>query len=198
MDLYRALNKREKPLVKDGQNPKKIKQAQRVSNFEEAAEKKSGNEIIISRYTLGANLGDVTTVKSDGTEWVIGQNTQGSKIGIEITIEKFEGVSVTGWNGIKETHWSANYYFLIPEGTDIPASLDILHTPVPGNEFHHSIRCLNDMRKDAFEGALDTLARNAIQEACRQGRASLLTDASQKSLPPDRDSDSESADHLRN
>lgn len=58
--------------------------------------------------------------------------------------------------------------FKIPEGTEIPASLKIRNTGW-NDRFkatHYQIECREAwMRKDAFQGALDNLARNAVVRA---------------------------------
>ena len=55
----------------------------------------------------------------------------------------------------------------------MPGSLDVRHTPTRNDEGHHSIRCLNLMRQDAYEGALDNLARAALARAVELGKQSL-------------------------
>lgn len=80
-----------------------------------------------------------------------------------------EGVSLNTEAGkFGYTGW---FYFLLPTGTDVPASLDVAQTGRDAN--HYSLRCLNRMRKDAYEGALDTLARDAIAKGVENTRQTL-------------------------
>jgi hypothetical protein len=82
-----------------------------------------------------------------------------------------EGVSVsTAPGGFGYSGW---FYFLLPEGTSIPGSLDIKPTPTRNDPGHHSIRCRNLMRQDAYEGALDTLARLALAKAVEARKQSF-------------------------
>jgi hypothetical protein len=67
--------------------------------------------------------------------------------------------------------------FLLPEGTSVPAGLDVALTPTKNDPNHHSIRCRNKMRLDAYKGALDNLARNAIAKAVELGKPSLYFSA---------------------
>lgn len=90
----------------------------------------------------------VDDVKPDGTNWVHW------KEGVSVSSTKEAMSYAKGW-----------FDFLLPKGTSIPASLDIRHTPSKSNPDHYSIRCKNQMLQEAFHGALDTLARNAIARA---------------------------------
>ncbi len=69
----------------------------------------------------------------------------------------------------EKTWWS----FEIPEGTVVPESLKIIFTKY-NQRFdanHYQIESKADMmRLDAFKGALDNLARNAITRAVELGR----------------------------
>lgn len=90
----------------------------------------------------------VDDIKPDGTHWV------SWKEGISVGSTKEAMPYAKGW-----------FDFLLPKGTPIPASLDVRHTPSRSNPDHYSIRCKNQMTQEAFHGALDTLARNAIAKA---------------------------------
>jgi hypothetical protein len=82
-----------------------------------------------------------------------------------------EGVSVsTAPGGFGYKGW---FYFLLPEGAPIPDSLDVRHTPTRNDNGHYSICCRNRMRRDAYEGALDNLARAALARAVELGKRSL-------------------------
>ncbi|HOB94190.1 MAG TPA: hypothetical protein PK306_08110 [Aquabacterium sp.] len=106
---------------------------------------------------------------ANGHDWVRGvqdKDAQG-----RFMVKKKEGVSVSSnKGGFGYTGWC---YFLLPEGTDVPAPLDVLHTPTQNDDGHHSIRCLNLLRRDAYEGHLDTLARAAVARAVEQGKTVL-------------------------
>lgn len=113
---------------------------------------------------------DVTTfTDSNGDTFVKGVNeTVGTR-----QPYRNEGVSLNASAGkFGYTGW---FYFLLPSGTEIPGSLDITQTGSDAN--HYSLRCLNRMRKDAYEGALDTLARAAIAKAVEDARQSLYFSA---------------------
>ncbi|HET7332596.1 hypothetical protein [Dyella sp.] len=74
-----------------------------------------------------------------------------------------KGVSVsTVPGGFGYSGW---FYFLIPEGTTIPGALDVKPTPARTDPGHHSIRCRNLMRRDAYEGALGNLTRAVLAKA---------------------------------
>lgn len=113
---------------------------------------------------------DVTWFTDDrGTAWVRG--VQDRKDSGQYYVKRTEGVSVSDApGGFGYKGW---FYFLLPEGTDIPDSLDVTHSPTRSNAGHYSIRCRNLMRRDAYEGALDNLARSAIAKAVELGRQSL-------------------------
>jgi hypothetical protein len=113
---------------------------------------------------------DVTTITdARGVVWVRGvedRDASGRPF-----VNASEGVSVsTTVGGFGYSGW---FYFLVPTGTAIPASLDVTATPTRNDSGHYSIRCRTLMRKDAYEGALDTLARSAIARAVAQARQSL-------------------------
>ncbi|MDP9125514.1 MAG: hypothetical protein M3N82_13090 [Pseudomonadota bacterium] len=55
----------------------------------------------------------------------------------------------------------------------MPGSLDVKPTPTRNDPGHHSIRCRTLMRLDAYEGALDTLARAALAKAVEAGKQSF-------------------------
>ena len=113
---------------------------------------------------------DITTfADQSGTEWVRGvEDRDGSN---RAFVSWKEGVSVsTAPGGFGYKGW---FYFLLPQGTPVPSSLDVKHTPTRNDDGHHSIRCRNLMRRDAYEGALDNLARAAIAKAVELGKQSL-------------------------
>lgn len=67
-------------------------------------------------------------------------------------------------------HW---WYFTIPEGTEIPASLNIRHTG--RNEVydaeHYQIEAASGrMPVESYKGALDNLARNAVKKLYEDAR----------------------------
>lgn len=53
----------------------------------------------------------------------------------------------------------------------IPKSLDLVSDPTVDDTKHHLIRLRNRMSLDAYRGALDNLARNAIVRANEKGLA---------------------------
>jgi len=113
---------------------------------------------------------DVTTMSGDGgVLWVRGvedRNQQDRPI-----VSWKEGVSVsTMHGGFGYKGW---FYFLLPKNTPVPDSLDIIPTPTRNDGGHYSIRCKNLMRQDAYEGALDNLARAAVVRAVELSRQSL-------------------------
>jgi hypothetical protein len=111
---------------------------------------------------------DVTTFKVGEELWVHG--VQDKESGRFIVSWK-EGVSVsTTVGGFGYSGW---FYFLLPQGTAVPDPLDVKHTPTRNDDGHYSIRCKNQMRVDAYKGALDTLARSAIAKAVELSKKSL-------------------------
>lgn len=92
----------------------------------------------------------VEDVKSDGKHWV------SWKEGVSISKNKEVMPYSGGW-----------FDFLLPEGTAIPASLDVKHTPSKSDPDHYSIRLKNQMSQEAYHGALDNLARNAIAKSVK-------------------------------
>jgi hypothetical protein len=116
---------------------------------------------------------DVTTFTAGGVTWVRGVNERDSQNKPYISWK--EGVSVSGSPGC--FGYGSWFYFLLPEGTAIPGSLDVKHTPSTKDQTHHSIRCRNSMTIDAYQGALDTLARAAIAKAVERARNSLYFSA---------------------
>jgi len=142
--------------------------------------KKAKTDLFIDRNGAGSlypNMGftrkdgsvrppDITTeTDSGGGIWVRGVNDDDT-----------EGVSIsTSRGGFGYSGWA---YFLLPEGTDIHEGLDVAPTPTRRDPGHYSIRCRNRMRMDAYEGALDTLARIAIAKAVELGKKSLYFSAS--------------------
>ncbi len=115
----------------------------------------------------GTRAPDVTMVNIDGSIFVVGyedEDGSGNKV-----LQNNEGVSVTGTFGtMGGLGWC---YFLLPNDTEIPVSLDIVEDPLDSDPKHHLVRLRNRMRLDAYQGALDNLARNAIVEAMKQGRS---------------------------
>lgn len=113
---------------------------------------------------------DVTTFEDRaGTVWVRGVEDRDARHRPEVSWK--EGVSVsTSPGGFGYSGW---FYFLVPEGTPIPDSLDVAATPTRRDPGHHSIRCRNLMRQDAYEGALDTLARAALAKAVEASKQSF-------------------------
>lgn len=113
---------------------------------------------------------DVTTFKDGaGVTWVRGVEDRNAQNRAEVSWK--EGVSVsTAPGGFGYSGW---FYFLVPEGTSVPDSLDVKPTPTRNDPGHHSIRCRNLMRLDAYEGALDTLARLALAKAVEAGKQSF-------------------------
>lgn len=112
---------------------------------------------------------DVTTFTDDtATEWIRGVNDIDPKTGRRY-VSPNEGVSLSTTPGkFGYTLW---FYFLLPQGTPIPDSLDVIQTG--RDQSHYSIRCKNMLRKDAYQGALDNLARSAIAKAVELKRRSL-------------------------
>lgn len=114
---------------------------------------------------------DVTTFKdTGGTVWVRGVEDRNAQHRPEVSWK--EGVSVsTSPGGFGYSGW---FYFLVPEGTPVPDSLDVKPTPTRNDPGHHSIRCRNLMRRDAYEGALNTLARLALAKAVEARKHSFV------------------------
>ena len=83
-------------------------------------------------------------------------------------VRQSEGVSLNTASGI--FGFSGFFYFLLPQGTTIPPSLDVVQS---GRKGHYVIRCRIGMSKVAYEGALDNLARSAIARSVELGKAAL-------------------------
>lgn len=113
---------------------------------------------------------DVTVFDQDGEKWIRGVNDV--KSGGTPWVSWKEGVSV-GKSKQAMPYSEGWFDFLLPEGTSIPASLDVKPTPSRSNPDHYSIRLKNQMTQDAYHGALDNLARNAIAKAVELGIPSL-------------------------
>lgn len=113
---------------------------------------------------------DVTTFTDrEGTSWVRGVEDRDSHNKPFVSWK--EGVSVsTEPGGFGYEGW---FYFLVPKGTTIPESLDVKPTPSRTDPGHHSIRCRNLMRRDAYEGALGNLTRAALAKAVELGKQSF-------------------------
>ena len=113
---------------------------------------------------------DVTTFKDRAGEvWVRGVADRNAQNRPEVSAK--EGLSVsTSAGGFGYSGW---FYFLLPKGTSVPVSLDVKATPTRNDLGHYSIRCLNLMRLDAYEGALDTMARSALAKAVEAGKQSF-------------------------
>jgi hypothetical protein len=110
---------------------------------------------------------DVTTfTHRDGTTWVRGVEDRDDR---DIPFISWkEGVSASAEpGGFGYEGW---FYFLLPKGTAIPESLDVRPTPTRSDPGHHSIRCRNLMRRDAYEGALSNLTRAALAKAVELGK----------------------------
>ena len=87
----------------------------------------------------------------------------------EPAVETGGGTSLFDARVFKGKNW---LYFEIPPGTDIPDSLN-LNGPEYRSGYkanHYLIEPLNRMRVDAYKGALDNFARNAIVRACALAR----------------------------
>lgn len=113
---------------------------------------------------------DVSRTKDAfGDIWVSGINDTNKATG-RPAISSNEGVSISKDAG--KFGFAMWYYFLLPKGTPIPECFDISQTGHdPG---HYSIRLKNRMRQDAYEGALDNLARAALAKAVELKRQSLM------------------------
>jgi hypothetical protein len=113
---------------------------------------------------------DVTTfTDSEGVVWVRGVDDVNPATRRRY-VSAIEGVSLNTEAG--RFGYDTWFYFVLPTGTSIPESLDVTQTGADEN--HYSIRCRNSMKKEAYEGALDTLARAAIAKAVELARQSLL------------------------
>ena len=147
-----------------------------VSKREQALRSAEGKGSLLPTY-VGFTRGDgsfrapdVTTFKdSAGTVWVRGVEDRGAHNRAEVSWK--EGVSVSTSPG--GFGYSGLFYFLVPEGTPVPDSLDVKATPTHKDPGHHSIRCRNLMRQDAYEGALDAMARAALAKAVEAGKPSF-------------------------
>lgn len=98
----------------------------------------------------------VNDVDSDGKHWVSPNE------GVSLAKNRQAMPYADGW-----------FDFLLPKGTPIPASLDVKHTPTRSNPDHYSVRLKNQMTQEAYQGALDNLARNAIAKAVELKTPSL-------------------------
>lgn len=82
-------------------------------------------------------------------------------------VEPGGGTSLFDKSGVfGAAHW---WYFTIPEGTTIPPSLKIRFTGTNTlfGADHYQIEPLVRMEVVAYKGALDNLARNAVEKAYR-------------------------------
>lgn len=98
---------------------------------------------------------DIRPFKSEGLD-VVDPDTGGTSL--------FDKTGLFG-----ATYW---WYFTLPKETPIPASLKIVmtgHNQALGAD-HYQIEPSGRMEVTAFKGALDTLARNAIEKAYRDAR----------------------------
>lgn len=147
-----------------------------VSKREQAFRSAEGKGSLLPTY-VGFTRGDgsfrapdVTTFKdSAGTVRVRGVEDRDAHNRAEVSWK--EGVSVsTSPGGFGYSGW---FYFLVPEGTPVPDSLDVKATPTRKDPGHHSIRCRNLMRQDAYEGALDAMAHAALAKAVETGKPSF-------------------------
>lgn len=112
---------------------------------------------------------DVTTFTDvEGQVWIMGVNDLPSP-GQPVASTK-EGVSLTNKPG--KFGYDIWCYLLLPEGTPVPDPLDIKQTG--SDKSHFSIRCKNRMRRDAYEGELNNLARAAIARAVELSRQVLV------------------------
>lgn len=103
---------------------------------------------------------DVTTfTDKNAVVWVQGVNDVAPNG--RAYIDDSEGVSLSSARG--KFGYAGWFYLLLPKGTSIPDSLDVKQTGRDAS--HYSLRCKNRMRKDAYEGALNTLARAALAKA---------------------------------
>lgn len=110
---------------------------------------------------------DVTTfTDTNGVTWVRGANETDRN---GRNPYRHEGVSLNTEPG--KFGFQGWFYFLLPLHTPIPDSLDVEQTGRDPN--HYSLRCLNRMTVDAYEGALNTFARAALAKAVELRRQSL-------------------------
>ncbi|WEN14300.1 hypothetical protein PY254_13785 [Rhodanobacter sp. AS-Z3] len=109
---------------------------------------------------------DVTRFSKDGKTWVRG--VEDIRPDGKHWVSWKEGVSV-GSNKQAMPYSKGWFDFLLPKGTSIPASLDVKPTPSRSNPDHYSIRLKNQLTQEAYQDALDTLARNAIAKAVELG-----------------------------
>lgn len=158
VDLYRA--------VKSSDWGKKAEK--RTENFGDAQGSGSLFPLYIGRPLPdgGVRLPDVTWFSDDnGVEWIRGvEDREGAP-------DWREGVSTSMTRG--GFGYQGRFYFLLPKGTAVDPSLDIKHTPEDDDKGHYSIRCKNLMRRDAYEGALNNLARAALAKAVELGKQSV-------------------------
>lgn len=156
-DLYRAYKNTRRNLGR-GDNASKID----VFIDRDGSGSIRPNMGYVNRRTGRVRPADITTETGEGGAVFVPDAGDDSR----------EGVSVsTSCGGFGYDGWC---YFLLPEDTTIPEGLDIAHTPTRNDDGHYSIRCRNRMRMDAYEGALDNLARNAIAKSVEEGRTVLL------------------------
>jgi hypothetical protein len=114
---------------------------------------------------------DVTTFTDpQNVTWVRGANEQDAR---GRNPYRQEGTSLNTEPG--KFGYQGWFYFLLPVTTPIPDSLDVAQTGRDPN--HYALRCLNRMRVDAYQGALDTFARAALAKAVELRRQSLYFSA---------------------
>lgn len=109
---------------------------------------------------------DVTTFAIGSDRWVRGvldRDATGRPF-----VRASEGGSLNDTDG--NFGFAGWYYFLLPEGTEIPPSLDVVQS---GRKGHYVIRCRVGMSQVAYEGALNNLARSAIARSVELGKSSL-------------------------
>lgn len=158
-EMYHALRTKYFKKTKD--------QDQRVQKFIDAQGAGAIREHPGNLDKGGERPPDVTTQvgAQSGVQFVLGfedEDGSGKKV-----LGNAEGVSVTTTFGtMGGMGWC---YIVLPNGTKIPPTLDLVHDPVEKDDGHHLVRVRNRMRMDAFHGALDNLARNAIVAAKKQG-----------------------------
>ncbi len=112
---------------------------------------------------------DVTTfTDSNGVTWITGVADIDPDARRRL-ISSDEGVSLSKAPG--KFGYAMWYYFLLPEGTAVPVGFDVVQTG--SDKSHYSIRCINRLRKDSYEGALDNMARAAIAKAVEASRKYL-------------------------
>ncbi|WLI88223.1 hypothetical protein Q4S45_15975 [Massilia sp. R2A-15] len=110
----------------------------------------------------------VTTFAKSTVTWVRGIEDVNPADGRKF-IGASEGVSLSYVAG--NFGYALWFYFLLPDGTEIPAGLDVEQTGQ--DHTHYSIRCRNAMTKTAYEGALDNMARSAIARSIEPSRPAL-------------------------